>query len=389
MTYILLAAFPLSLTSPGATVAMAVLAVYGLALMFGGDALSDDLRRAAHFMLGCYLLLVVVDLLNGGGIRNIETAFNYLPLLALAPFAHAARRLKISAAGLEIAIQVTLWLSLAIALVRYVVLDQVRPGGINLAPIGLAYVVAVWVVVALSLALEADARRLAWRIPGLAAGSLTILLTESKIALGAMIVGIAAVGIQWAVRRGRWRQLMAAAVIVLVPLAAASAFFMGGRYDELQDELSQFWFNGISQGSSLGHRFELAISGLRAFMESPLIGHGLAERMEQVLAHKTPDGPDISYLSYVHNDYVTHLLAYGIFGAVFLAAYYLLIARLVSRVVDVPMRRASFALLAMLATYMVAEVGFNMDPVTSVMTIALGLTLARGGPASQLQSTQA
>jgi O-antigen ligase len=163
---------------------------------------------------------------------------------------------------------------------------------------------------------------------------------------------------------------------------------MAERFAFLWDELVTFRLNGSTEGGSFGLRYELNISGLRAFLESPIVGHGFAERMSHVFANGTPGGPDVSFLSYVHNDYVTHMVAYGAMGLVFLAAYFVLTARLLLRLPDEAMRHGGLALLAMLAVYMNADVGFNMDPLTSLTTLLLGMALARPQPLPDSTSAQ-
>ncbi len=376
---ILIAALPLTLTSPGGTIAMALVAVIGAYLAYATVPLAPEQRRIAFYMVPCYFIVVGIDLVNGGGIYNVESAFNYLPLIALAPFAHAVKIVRLGRGTFLAVVHVTLWCALAISLTRLVWLQEVRPGGLHLHSIGYAYVVAVWVVVAMSLFGSSNRLLRMAQIAGIAAGCFTVLITESKIALAAMVVGMAAVGIHWAIRHGRWRQMLVIGIALIVPLGIASSLMMAERYAQLRDEILAFIELGSSHGSSLGLRYELAISGMRAFLDNPILGYGFAERMPQVFAHATPGGPDITFLDYVHNDYVTHLLAFGVFGGLFLIAYYVLTWRLVSRLPDEPLRRASYALLIMLAVYMMAEVGFNMDPVTSVMTIVLGVALSRTG----------
>jgi hypothetical protein len=380
--FIALAGFPLSLGSPGATISAGLVALYGVYLMLRGNGLPADLRRAGLAMLACYVLLVGVDLLNGGGPNNIETAFNYLPLLALAPYALAARSVELDRDNFEIAIGATLLLALCISVVRFAVLGEERPGGINLVSIGYGLVVSVWVVFMLSIALEGGTNSRV-KLAIAAIGVVPVLITESKIDVAALVVGCLAVALLWAHQHGRWRVLVISVGGLAIPFAATLWLAMSQRLTELWSELSAFFLEGSTAGPSFGLRYELNVAALRAFLERPVLGHGFAERMSRVNENATPGGPDISFIAYVHNDYVTHMLAYGLFGLVFLFGYLTLVFTLVRRVPDEAFRRAAIALLPMIAVYMMADVAFNMDPVSGLLTIVLGTTLALAGARAQ------
>ena len=76
------------------------------------------------------------------------------------------------------------------------------------------------------------------------------------------------------------------------------------------------WSAGNIKQSSVGERLNMWISGLKAFKESPLIGHGY--RNANSAAQKYTD-KNISY-THLHNEYITNLVSAGIVGLLSLLA---------------------------------------------------------------------
>lgn len=377
--WLALLGFPASLTTPGATVSMALVAVYGLVLLVREGGLDEDLRRVHRYMLACYLLVLAVDLLNGGGWANLAPVGGYLPLLALAPYAHAVRRLGLTPGHFDLAMQATLALAIVMSVFRYAFLGDPRPGGINgLASVGYGVVVAIWAVFVLSRALAR--KQAAGPSFAVAAAALVpVLLSQSKIAAACMALGFLAVAVQWAAAARRWRSLLAWLAGLSVPLAAAAYLTVAPRFAAMWSELLSFYADGSLVRGSFGERYEQSIAGWRAFLEEPLLGHGFQERTAAVVAHASPGGPDVSALAYIHNDYVTHLVSFGGFGLVFLVLFFVLTFRLIRASGEVAYRRAGYAVLAMMALYMFVDVVFHMDPMSGALTIALGTVLSVGG----------
>lgn len=375
---IALAGLPLSLTSPGATVSMACVALFGISLLLRGDKLDPDIRRAFNCMLPCYLLLVVADLLNGGGARNVETAFNYLPLLTLVPYAHAVRRLGIARNHLVIALCATILAAVAMSAYQGWLLGEARPGGINLNPIPMGFVVALWIATLLSIALEEEAFRLR-RLMVATAGFIPVILTGSKIAIAALIAGCLAVGLLWARRTGRWKEALAASAVAVGAVVAGVYFIIYDRVIYMAEEIVALWSNGHSDGGSIGLRLDIAIAGLKAFLENPILGYGFAERMENTFLHMPQDWNRNLIIGHIHNDYITHMVSYGVFGIVFILLYYFFNYRIFLSLSAPELQRAGIAILLMLLLYMAAEIAFNMDPISGALTVAFGMFLALGG----------
>lgn len=367
--------YPLTLTSPGATVAMILVGLYGLALAVR-DGLPQDLRRVHRYMLACYLLVVVVDVLNGSVVASLLlTGVDYLPLLALAPFANALRRLPLSSRALDRAVMATVVMAVAISAYEVFVQDEYRPGGINLNSIPYAFIVAVWGTFLLARGLAGSANRPL--LVGAVLALAPVLMAKGKTVLVCIVVGYLVVGLLWAVESRRWKAL--SIVAVLGGLAAGIGFYLvaAPRLDELSVAFSRLVFHGQIGVGSLGERYELVAGGWRAFLERPILGYGLSERMQVVFDHLGPVDVRANTAGHLHNDYITHMVSFGVFGLVFLVGYFALTYRLVVRSGDVAYQRAAIALLCMLMIYMTAEVAFNMDPISSLVTLAFGLVLSR------------
>lgn len=373
--WLALAGFPASLTSPGATISMALVAAYGLWLMVRRGGVSADVRRVGWLMIGCYAIVLVTDLLNGGGISNIEsTGVNYLPLIALAPYTHALRSLNLTTAHFDRAMQVTILAAVAYALVNSLILGEARPGGINLNPIPYAFVIAIWAVFLFSRALEYNSG-VNWTMAVAILSVVPIAISGSKISIFCFFAGVLFVGAYWTLERRAW----VVSLIGLATLAAVAAitYLLDGfrRWELLAEEVTYLIETGALRNASLGERIEVTAAGWKAFMDKPLLGHGFLEKMEASYVYARVGGPDITALPHFHNDYITHLVAYGIPGAIFLLVCAAFVFRVAWSTVDSGHRRATFALLVMLLSYMSVEIAFNMDPVSGAVTIVLGMVL--------------
>lgn len=374
--FVALLGYPLTLTSPGATVAMILVGLYGLALALR-DGLPEDLRRVHRSMLACYLLVVVVDVLNGSIVASLlSTGVNYLPLLALAPYANALRRLPLSSQTLDRAMVATVLIAAVMSGFDVVVAGEIRPGGLNLGSVPYSFVTAVWGTFLLSRGLRAT--KPDWLLMVVAAVALaTVVSGQSKIALLAMLVGYVVVGVQWAYENHRMRAFAWTTLVVGGVTVGIFALVARERIRDLVFQIEKFIFEDNLYGGTFGDRYELVTSGLRAFADNWLLGYGFQGRMEAVIARLKHTDIGVQTLGHLHNDYITHMVSFGVFGLVFLVAYIALTYRLVVRSGDVAYQRASVALLSMLVIYMAAEVAFNMDPITSLVTLAFGMALSR------------
>jgi O-antigen ligase len=356
---------------------MALVALFGLLGLRRDAHIPSDISRVGRITIGFYLALVIVDLVNGGGLVNLQsTGFNYLHLVAVAPFALALRRVGLDLPAFDRAMQVTILIALAAAVVQFFFFNVVRPGGLFLNPIPYGFVVALWGVFLLSRGLE-QGKDGAFSIAVGIAAFVPVLLTESKIDWGCMILGYVMTAVWWAVVNRRWKTIAAAAAAAVPVTYLAFELFAFRRLELFMDELRVFLADGTVSAQSFGWRYELATSGLRAFWEKPALGYGLSEHMTAIFAHPSTNGPDITLLPHAHNDYVTHLVSFGVPGLAFVVAFLVFAAWLAHQCADAGARRAGFAMAAMLALYMSFEIAFNMDPISGPVTVVFGLLLLR------------
>jgi len=379
--------FPLSLVSAGATVSMAVTAAIGVGIAVSGKSMGEELRRVLLFMSACYLVLLSVDLLNGGGLANFgSTGVNYLHLIALAPYTLALSALGIRMATIERMLQIAIWLGLANSVVRFFLFGEDRPGGLELNPIPYGFVLTMWGAFLLARGLELGRTKGRFSVMTALAAIVPVVLTQSKIVWACLIVGYAIVVIFIAVRKGQARLIWAGAAVA-VPVLFASYYFLGyKRLALFRAELEAYFERGELTEDSFGWRLELVRAALRAVEHKPWLGHGIIERRTAAFAYADPNGPNILPLSHLHNDYLTHLVAFGAPGLVFLLAFCAFIFIVARRAADLGRRAAGYALLVMLMIYMTAEVAFNMDPISGAVTIALGILLLKS-PAPDRQTT--
>ncbi|MBO6719033.1 MAG: O-antigen ligase family protein [Rhizobiaceae bacterium] len=385
--WIALAGFPGALTSPGGTVSTALVALYGMYLMIRDRDVPDDIRSIHRYMFVCYVLVVGADIVNGGGLRNHYSISSYLTLLLLAPYAYALRRLAFTPWLVDRILLFILMFAIGVSAFQFFVLGVARPGGFQVSPVGYGMVIAMLATLLLSRALEfGDGHRLAFLVS--AAAFFPVLISGSKIAIICIVVGYAFVSIAWAAENRRWRTL-AAAMAVFLPIFSVAFYYTAYyRLYALYYEVSYFFINKTVINESFGHRAKQIYAGWQAFLEKPIFGHGLADRMDAIRVYEdaaTASAP------YIHNEYVTHMVAFGICGLAFLVLYLAFLWLLVRGATEVSYRRAGMALVLVLAVYLNADVAFSMDPMSAIVTIVFGIILCapRKVPAPDPDTAQA
>lgn len=384
-TFLALLSLPATLASATGTVMMALVALYGLVKVARGS-LDSHLASAGWFLLAAYLAVVAVDFANGGTVpNNLSTAINYLPLLAAMPFGLAMRRLGVTGPTLTKLLRVTLACAVLLSMFQVLVLGVHRPGGLGLNSNPYGFAVSVWCVFLLARALYNDRERRLNLVFALA-GMIPVVLTESRNVWACLFVGCGLVALLWAFDTGRWRELRRLAVFVGVPL---TAIFLAVGYRRILSFIESGYIlvvEGTRTASSLGERVELLDAGFQAFGERPILGVGLNERIEAVHRHVDPFGPDVSTLSHLHNDYLTHLVAFGVFGIVFIAAILVFVFVRSRLSADPAVRDAGTAATVMFAIYMLFDVVFNMDPMSSLLAIVVGIVLTSQRPGERQPS---
>lgn len=370
--WLALLAVPLSLVSPGITLVLPLLAFPGLFLWFRRRGLPPRLATAGRWALGLYLLLLLLDLLNGNPPGLVVTAVNYLPLIAAVPVALALSEARLSPRALDAAMQATIALAALAALVETGLLGFDRARGLNLNPNPFALVVATWAVWQLARGLETAAPR---PLAAALLGVVPVVLSGSKNGLLALMVGVAVVLGRHAFRGHR--RLALPALIAAGALVAALMVAQAERLSlsALPAGVERYLTGAAPGEDSLGARLRIWKPALAAISEAPLLGHGRAEAKAAVRRHIPPEDGFARGLAHVHNDYLAHLVAFGVGGLVFLAGSLVLLFR-ARRGSPLPGAGAfGAAFPAMLAGYMGFDIVFNLDPTMGLWSLALALML--------------
>jgi O-antigen ligase len=362
----------LAVTSPGGTIGLGLLALYGLYLRFGKGRSAPLLARIFYAGLTAYLLVLVPDILNGGGIDNFRlTAIDYLPLLVLAPVILALREIEVDPKTIDRGIQITMLVATAASIWQYSQ-GVPRPQGLNLNPIPYGFILSVWGTIALARGLDAHRPRV--EMIGAALLALVpILLTGSRLAWGTTLLGYGIVTLWWFLSRRRWKLLPIPILLAAGVLYVSYETVAGPRVDYFWSEFTDLLHTGQSTGGSLTPRVEMATAGFRAFLDRPLLGYGFAERMSAAAAHASSQAVDVTQFGHLHNDYVTHLVAFGVSGIVFLGFFLGFYLKLAFMAGEEAYRRSGVAIVAMVALYMGFEIAFNMDPLSSLTAIHICL----------------
>ncbi|RMD91711.1 MAG: O-antigen ligase domain-containing protein [Alphaproteobacteria bacterium] len=370
--WLVLLVVPLSLVSPGITLVLPLLAFPGLFLWFRRRGLPSRLAPAGRWALGLYLLLLLLDMLNGNPPGLVVTVVNYLPLIAAVPVALALSEARLSPRALDAAMQATIALAALAALVETGLLGFDRARGLNLNPNPFALVVATWAVWQLARGLETAAPR---PLAAALLGVVPVVLSGSKNGLLALVMGSAVV-LGGHAFRGRWRialpaMIAAGALVAALMIAQAERLSLSALPESVEQYLT-----GTAPGEdSLGARLRIWRPALEAVSEAPLLGHGRAEAKAAVRRHIPPEDGFARGLAHVHNDYLAHLVAFGVGGLVFILGFLLAVVQAGRRSPLPGMRIFGTAFAAMLASYMGFDVVFNLDPTMGLWSLALAMML--------------
>lgn len=92
------------------------------------------------------------------------------------------------------------------------------------------------------------------------------------------------------------------------------------RFSIIHAQVSQ-WDNGDNETSSVGVRLEMYKSGLKAFVDSPIIGYGYRNSTAVASRYADKKAKDaIKKYSHLHDEYINHMVNAGIVGLLSLLA---------------------------------------------------------------------
>lgn len=374
---LILLAIPGSLFTAAATVPAGLAALYGLSLRLAGWRAPRDIATLFWVFGGCYVALLATDIANGGGVENFQfTALNYLPLLGTAGVAFVLRQIEVPHRWLLAAMALAMWTGVVLALVQNLLLGDWRPGGLNINPNPYSLVVSLWSIMLMAFALREERYRLVLIVSAVA-GVVPLALAQSKVAWVGALVGHTLVIAWWAVELRRWRSMVLAAVGAIAILWLAYVLVAHVRINMLMEELRLFLTDGELTYNSFGQRFAVLQGGIAAFLAGPWLGYGFDRTLEVAMAHLPSNSPRMDGVDHLHNDYLTHMLAYGYVGIAFLLAFYATLVWIAWNA-DGPARRsAGFALVLACMIYMSAEILLNIEPVTGPLMLLIGIVMTR------------
>lgn len=211
-------------------------------------------------------------------------------------------------------------IALAVAVYGSVVLQEGRASGYELSPIQFADLAVIMGFMALGGFFVGGASRhwylLAGPFLGLGAAILAGTRGALLVALALCVVFVVCYVIfHPAKRKTKFRILALLAAAVIVSLAwgyfAASSRFLDAI--TVATKLLQ----GSEIDSSSAYRLEMYSSGLRAFLDSPIFGHGWTKQLESALPYMSPMGQEgyrVEKWGYIHNEALSFAVGAGLLG---------------------------------------------------------------------------
>lgn len=358
-----------------------LLAALGFVAVARGAVVPAIIVQAGYFTLAWYVILLAIELINGDLLRyprpqNADFLLTYFILLALPFLAMGIREVGVNLATLEKVVMATVALATGWSLYQYFALGVVRPGGFgSFNPIPFSVVVAMWSMFLFARALQSqriDPTKAAFGLAGLA----PMLLSGSKLVWLCAVCGYGLLFAWWAVS---WRRWLVFGVTVVAAVASGFGFlqvrFVRDRLDPLVQELGAYLATGDTSGQTFGLRAAAAIAGWFAFLDRPLTGYGLADVKLAALQHRPDFVADFVHLRHLHNQYVEHMVAFGIVGLLFLVSLLAAFINAAWRTGDTALWRFGVTMALMIAIFMGAEVIFPWTPLYGTIFFLFGLLL--------------
>lgn len=378
-------AIPASVFAVGATAVLAGLALFGAyrAVSHGARPLPLSLAFPA-----AWVVLVVADMLNGAALESAGyTGLAYLPI-ALVPLCAIAIR-ELAPTRSDVILASMAFLAIIAANSAWQSLTGVtRPGGFGYGSLTLGLITLWWGVFAVSAVLAIrHGYALVW-IP-LALALYVLLVVESKIALimAAVAFSIVLAGQLRAVA-WRWKLLGLAGISALVVayLNSRPGEYLVERMGRAFAALSDLASLQIPTDRSVGLRLEMVDAGLRAFTERPLFGHGGGRQLEVAVAAARPDAPYFGDLATLHNDYLMHLVGYGLPGLAALLALLLALFLASMHIAENWIRRAGLAVLVATVLFMGVDIVLDYGPSSGPFAYLAAFLFAQAGAATTRSS---
>jgi hypothetical protein len=373
----------------GMLIPLYLVAAIGFGAAIRGARIPPLIVNVGLALLAWYCILFAIEIANNDLARfprplHADFLTTYFVLLAFPFLTIGLREVRADLAALDRAVMATIALAAAWTLYQFFFMNVDRPGGFNgFNPIPYAMVVAIWSAYLLARALrsrQVDLVKVAVALLGL----VPVLLSGSKLVWGCAAAGYSIVFFAWVWARRGWLVLGAA---VLLTAAASAALYptriVQSRLAPFTADLVAFATAGDTTGPTFGARFATSVSGFHAFLERPFLGYGLADVKVAALTHRPASIDDFTRLSHLHNEYITHMVAFGILGLGFLLFLPATFGAIAWRTGDAGMRRFGVATAAGLMLYMAAELVFPRPNICGTLFFLLGFMVVAAADSSQ------
>ncbi|WP_332689150.1 O-antigen ligase family protein [Devosia sp.] len=310
----------------------------GLALVLSEEKAGwmDLIRRPGIALpLLAIALLCVAFALTASTPQHLFAAFYFLPLLMIFPlvalFERSGQIVTVETIGLSASVGAAG--AAGVALVDSIILGEVRAGTLVNNPIHFA---ALALVVGFVALVGMSSKKPAVRLAVLVAPSLSLLAVVLSGSRGPMFAALplAALAIALVIGRvSRQRALFALYCLAATAIIAVLIAWFTGVFQRFAvfAELPQLLTGGTTNDSSTSERLQIYSAAWRAFLDSPIFGHGLIDLTTPVLQYM-PEGAVLGDYQHLHNDLADFAVAGGALG---LAAYLLI---LVAPIVEVVRR---------------------------------------------------
>jgi O-antigen ligase len=358
-------------------VSIYVLSLLGIVAVFRGAHVRQSILRGGYLFLACYAMLLVTEYINSDIYNRVRPDrydfWEVYHLLLLLPFfAIALREVGCDLRRFEYAMMVTSVLAAGWAVIQFQYLGIARPEGVaSGSPSTFGLVALTWSLALFSAALRSAS--IEWvRLTFALVGLIAVVLSGSKLVWGCATLGYSVVAVWWVWKWGKWQLFLLGATLALA-VAFVTLRIFEHRLSAFSSEMSSFFETGDTSGPTFGIRYSMAVSGLLAFLEKPFFGHGLADVMAAASAHRPSNFNMFTHKSHLHNDYVTHLVAFGLPGLVFLISLFGALVHVTGRSADIAMKRFGIAMISALLLFAMAEDVFAVEQKFALIALLFGL----------------
>jgi len=368
------AAFVLAYTASGATLAHLFLSLVGIWGLRTRPA-DPALVRIGVWFIGLYALVVAIDYVNGDFSESTETTVAaYLPLLGILPAAAVMARAGVPGPSLDRVLAGSIALGAVLNGILFLQADFPRAGGLGISPIVFGFVILSWAMLALARGLE-DWPRRSWLLGPVVLSFLPMALTGTRMVVICALIGFGIILSYWVIRGRRWALILpfGAALVALVAVAAQAFSF---RWQVLRNHAQIFLETGELVPGSFGARVEMLRLGFAAWRDAPIIGHGRSNQIDAALEQAAPGSVDLSFQNTLHNDYLVHMVSFGVFGLAFMLTFLGLLVWISRGIADPALRSFGLAWTAMLAVFMLSNIAFNSGPMSGTVCFVAALLLA-------------